>query len=80
MDLCGSVVRRELKYWDIDEGNFGSCCVTQFSTFTDNKRILEDLRRSLEQKVSWLIVNSTVTCHYDVIDFVFVAKRRALAA
>ncbi|XP_064643049.1 potassium voltage-gated channel subfamily C member 1-like isoform X2 [Lineus longissimus] len=48
LDVCGGVVRRELKWWGIDEGCFKTCCVTQFSSFTDNEPLLNRLRSQLE--------------------------------
>ena len=47
-DVCGTVVRRELQYWKIDEKHVAPCCWQFFKTVSENQATVELLSRALE--------------------------------
>ena len=64
-DVCGSLFRRELSYWGIDEGFFDTCCLSSFSAFTNSEMAMERLRNKLEVDPSNCI-RDVLTCNHRI--------------
>ena len=47
-NVCGPVVRQELKFWEIDEEHVAPCCWEFFTSSSENQATIELLCKSLE--------------------------------
>ena len=47
--LCGPAIKKELKFWGIDEHCISSCCWRAYTAFEDMKNTLEELDKTLNE-------------------------------
>ena len=47
LDVCGAVVKRELDFWGIDEGEIESCCWISYSSYIDNQKNLAEFNENI---------------------------------
>ena len=61
LDICGSVIKRELDFWGIEEEMIEPCCWNTYTAFRDAQKTLAELDEDIEgmEKYNKIQTNKT---------------------